>query len=99
MGKDPAFLFYYQDFLVGVDKFSNAAVGAYIKCLCHQAHEGCINIEHMKKICRDKKTFDAVISKFHKIDGNGNMMNDRLDIEVRKRKLYSKSRAENRASK
>ena len=45
--KDPAFLFYYQDFLVGTSFMSNEVIGAYIKILCYQADKGSISKEHM----------------------------------------------------
>ena len=51
MAQDPAFLFYFQDFLVGTDDMDNDEVGAYIRCLCHQAAKGCITEKHMMKIC------------------------------------------------
>lgn len=35
--KDPAVLFYFQDFLVGTDFMTADEVGKYIRILCHQA--------------------------------------------------------------
>jgi hypothetical protein len=72
MAKDPAFLFYYQDFLVGTDHFTNEEAGAYIRCLCHQAHKGSISKNHMLKICLRQDVQKTVSEKFIS-DGNGNL--------------------------
>ena len=98
MAKDPAFLFYYQDFLVGTDSFTNEEVGAYIRCLCHQAHKGSITEKHMSKICSKKAVFQTVSPKFVS-DGNGGLINTRLQLESQKRHEYSESRRKNRAKK
>ncbi len=95
MGKDPAFLFYYQDFLVGTDYFTNEETGAYIRCLCHQAHKGEISKSHMLKICRTQPVQNTVIEKF-KTNGNGMLFNERLKSVVEKRRKYSESRRKNR---
>lgn len=95
MAKDPAFLFYYQDFLVGTDHLSNESVGAYIRCLCHQAHKGELSPQHMKKICRKNKVFEDVGNKFIS-NGNGGLLNERLNKEVARRKDYCESRRKNK---
>jgi len=95
MAKDPAFLFYYQDFLVGTDYLTNEEAGAYIRCLCHQAHKDKISENHMKKICKKQSVQDAIAEKFVS-DGNGNLFNERLKLEVDKRRAYSESRRINR---
>ena len=51
MAKDPAFLFYYQDFIVGTTFMSNAETGAYIKTLCHLADKGTITDVQVAIIC------------------------------------------------
>jgi uncharacterized protein YdaU (DUF1376 family) len=98
MAKDPAFLFYYQDFLVGTDSFTNEEIGAYIKCLCHQAHKGYISSHHMSKICQRQEVQKTVKEKFIS-DGNGNLYNERLNSEIEKRRKYSESRKKNRMGK
>ena len=99
MAKDPAFLFYYQDFLVGTDEFTNDEVGAYIRCLCHQAHKGYITEKHMKNICNSHDIHNTIKSKFKTDDEGETFYNQRLKFEVEKRKKYSESRANNRTSK
>ena len=98
MAKDPAFLFYYQDFLVGTDHFSNEEVGAYIRCLCHQAHKQEISGNHMLKICQRQEVQKTVKDKFVS-DGNGHLFNKRLKYEIDRRRKYSESRSKNRLPK
>ena len=87
MAKDPAFLFYYQDFLVGTDHLSNESIGAYIRCLCHQAHRGFVSVEHMKTICKKQKIMDEIIDKYES-DGNGNLFNKKLKEIQKARNNY-----------
>jgi uncharacterized protein YdaU (DUF1376 family) len=98
MSKDPAFLFYYQDFLVGTDHMTNEQVGQYVRLLCHQANRGSIRCEHMKKICQRQSDLKVVGEKFHKNE-KGEFYNERLRIEVEKRRKYSESRSKNRQLK
>ena len=95
MAKDPAFLFYYQDFLVGTDDFTNEEVGAYIRCLCHQASKGSLTEKHMIKICSSHEIHNAIKTKF-KLQADGNFANERLIEEMRKRAAYAESRRNNR---
>lgn len=97
MSKDPAFLFYYQDFLVGTDHMNLEQVGAYVRCLCHQANRGTIREEHMLNICKTHDNHMIIIEKFKK-DINGELFNERLRLEVEKRKSYSESRRMNKIS-
>lgn len=97
MNKDPAFLFYSSDFLVGTMLMTNEEVGKYIRlmCLAHQKG-GYLTKEDVFKICdsSDKE----VISKF-KFDGEDIYYNVRLLSEITKRSKYSESRRNNRMKK
>jgi len=97
--KDPAFLFYYSDFIVGTTFMSNEAVGAYIRCLCYQADKGSIPENHMKIICNSHEIYMEIKNKFLTDKDTGNLYNERLRIEVEKRKLYSESRKQNKLGK
>ena len=77
MSKDPAVLFYTQDFLVGVMTMSDEQVGQYIRLLCLQHQKGHLTANDVKAICKDD---DAVISKFC-IDDDGLYYNERMDAE------------------
>jgi hypothetical protein len=96
MAKDPAFLFYHHDFLVGTDDMSLPEVGAYIRCLCYQASKGGITESHMKKICETSEIHMIVKAKFSAGE-NGLFFNERLKLEVEKRKAFSESRKLNRS--
>lgn len=92
--KDPAFLFYSNDFLSGTMLMSNEEIGIYIKLLCLQHQQGHLKEEDMLSIGATKKIF----SKFIK-DEEGNYYNERLEHEANKRKAYSESRKNNRKKK
>jgi len=95
MAKDPAFLFYYQDFLVGTEFMSEAEVGIYIKMLCHMADKGRLSKDHMLNICKTYDFTKNLQSKF-KVDDDGFYFNERLLHEVEKRRKYTESRRNNR---
>lgn len=97
--KDPAFLFYYEAFKSGVEFMSLEAIGAYIKILCYQADKWTIPKEHMLIICQRHERIMLEVSKKFVQDDNGEMYNERLRIELNKRKAYSESRAKNRTGK
>lgn len=98
MAKDPAFLFYYQDFLTGTEFMSLEAVGAYIRALCHQAHKGSLPPQHMKIICNSRDEIMSEVCEKFDTDKGGNFFNKRLREEIEKRKKYSESRRKNRLS-
>ena len=92
MAKDPAFLFYYQDFLVGTSFMTFEEIGAYIKILCFLADRQYLTEEQiLKKI--PKHIWEAICCKFEKNEIG--FYNKRLQIEVNKRKKFTKSRREN----
>lgn len=93
MAKDPAFLFYTSDFTTGTQFFSDEQVGIYIRLLMAQHQHGHLSEKQVSIIC---KSYDKeVLSKFAK-DDEGLYYNERLDIEISKRKTYSDSRRNNR---
>lgn len=96
MAKDPAFLFYSSDFLIGTQFMDDEQVGKYIRLLCAQHQHGRLSSKHMLSIC---KTHDVeIFAKFTK-DENGFYYNDRLEAEVVRRSNYSNSRKNNALSK
>jgi uncharacterized protein YdaU (DUF1376 family) len=92
MAKDPAFLFYTQDFTTGTQFLSDEQIGKYIRLLCAQHQHGHLSEKHMLHICKtyDKEVFDKFIK-----DDDGNYYNERLEHEVNRRKTYSESRRNN----
>jgi len=98
MPKDPAFLFYYQDFLVGTSFLTNEETGAYIRILAHLADKEVLDEEHMINICITQNIWDSIKSKFV-VDNEGNFYNERLREESIKRREYAESRRKNRLGK
>lgn len=94
MAKDPALLFYTNDFLAGTYTMSDEQVGKYIRLLClqHQKYE--LTKKDMMNIC---KTYDKDIFEKFKLE-NGVYYNVRLREEAERRKAYSESRRKNRGS-
>jgi len=95
MAKDPAFLFYSNDFLSGTYTMTDEQVGKYIRLLCLQHQKERLNEKDMLMICKsyDKDIYD----KFENEDGS--FFNKRLVEESNKRKKYSESRSYNRKKK
>jgi hypothetical protein len=94
MAKDPAFLFYHHDFLVGTMLMSLEETGQYITILCHLADKGTLSLEEMRHILNGEPK-NKVLSKLSR-KTNGRYFNQRLEFEVNKRKEYAKSRRNNR---
>ena len=92
--KDPAVLFYFQDFLVGTEFMTDDEVGKYIRILCHQADKGVLSESQLKRICRSEIP-EAIQEKLSK-DSNGNFYQKRMREEREKRINYSESRRMNR---
>lgn len=99
MAKDPAFLFYYQDFIVGTTFMSNAEVGAYIKTLCHLADKGTITDVQVAIICNKDIEMTLVIIDKLQCAEEGIYYSKRLNTEVEKRKAFAESRRKNREGK
>lgn len=97
MSKDPAFLFYPNDFTTGTQFFSDQQVGIYVRILCAQHQHGHLNKSKMRKLCDGITDADAkseILAKFS-IDSNGHYFNQRLDGEVLKRKEHSTKQRQN----
>ena len=95
MNQDPAFLFYYRDFLASTNHMTTTQLGQYILCLCFQAERGTIRENHMKRICNNiSEDISTVMEKF-KLDSNGEYYNARLRKEQEKRKKWTDSRKNN----
>lgn len=90
--KDPAFLLYSSDFLVGCSDLTMEERGQYITLLCLQHQKGHLT---QKTICLSLGSVsDSVLSHFS-VDEIGSYYNKRLDFEIEKREKYSESRREN----
>lgn len=96
MAKDPAFLFYPADFIIGTQFFTDEQTGQYIRLLLAQHQHGHLTENHMKMIC---KTLDKDVMQKFEQDENGNYFNVRMDMEKNKRANYSASRSANKKGK
>lgn len=93
VSKDPAFLFYSSDFYLDTVLWKDEDVGKYIRLLCILHQNGKLTYNEVLSVVKDEKS--VIFSKL-KIDENGLYYNERLSIEITKRKAYSESRRRNR---
>lgn len=92
--KPPAFPFYADDFLAGTFDLSTEEVGAYIRLLCHQWNRGSIPVEPEKQHRLAGGSVSAdVIAKFE-LCQDGNLRNQRLEVEREKQRIYREKQAE-----
>ncbi len=85
VSKDPAFLFYSSDFLVGVSDLTMQERGQFITLICLQHQKG-----HLSKRVIDLSVPDVspfVLDKFQ-VDDNGCYYNERTEKEIEKRANY-----------
>ena len=97
MSKDPAFLFYYENYSHGTRLFTFEQKGAYMDLLIEQADNYSLSVETIKEILKEKfdELWPVIKSKFKK-ERNDKFFNERLRREQEKRKNYSESRRINR---
>jgi uncharacterized protein YdaU (DUF1376 family) len=91
MAKDPAFLFYPNDYLGGTMGFTLEQHGAYLMLLIYQYNHGKFTHDDAVRIIGN--IFESIKHKFDNIDGY--ICNTRLLHEIEKRKKYCDSRKEN----
>lgn len=92
MAKDPAFLFYSQDFFVGTATMSFEDRGKYITLLCMMHQQGRMSEETIRLLVGSVSV--SLKSKFS-VDENGLWFNERLEIEAEKRAKFTESRRSN----
>ena len=92
MGKDPAFLFYPNDWIGGTMGMTLEEKGAYIELLMMQFNRGHMT-KHMIGLVVGQ-LWDKVEDKFE-VDDKGLYYNVRLDEEKEKRKKFTESRRNN----
>lgn len=100
MAKDPAFLFYPGDWQGGTSTFSRFLKGCYMDVLIAQFNSGHLSLDEIKTVLgSDFGTAWPALQKKFITDAAGLLFNEKLDNEITKRKLYSKSRSDNRKNK
>lgn len=90
--KDPAYLFYSQDFYTGVATMNFEDRGKYISLLCLMHQQGRMSEETIRFVVGSVSV--SLKSKF-KVDENGLWYNERLEKEIEKRKNFLESRVNN----
>ena len=99
MSKDPAFLFYPNDFASGTQVFNFEERGMYLELLILQFNSptGSITLSQIKRILngRFEECWAFPLKDKFQQDDNG-FYNSRLREETRKRRDYSESRRNNR---
>lgn len=92
MAKDPAFLFYSQDFFTGVATLTFEERGQYITILCLMHQQGRMSEKTIRFLVGSIS--DNLKAKF-KIDENGLWYNSRLEKEASARAKFTESRRAN----
>lgn len=94
MAKDPAFLFYPNDFIGGTMGFSLEMKGAYIELLITQFNRGHMTEHMIGQVVG--QLWGQLKDKFE-VDAQGLYYNPRLDLEKERRKKFTESRNNNRS--
>ena len=96
MMKDPAFLFYPNDYLGGTMGMTFEQKGAYVELLMTQFNRGHMTSHMIGHVLGQNggQIWDVIKCKF-KTDDNGMFYNERLEIEQNKRKSFTESRLNN----
>lgn len=90
--KDPAFLFYSQDFFMGVQLMSFEDRGKYITLLCLMHQHGRMTEERVGLLVGSVSV--SLKAKFQ-IDDSGNWYSERLEKEIEKRAAYLEKQRQN----
>lgn len=90
--KDPAFLFYSQDFLAGTLIMPFEDRGKYITLLCFQHQNGRMSEETIRLLVG---SFSDTLRLKFKRDNSGFFYNERLEFEISKRTQFIESRVNN----
>jgi uncharacterized protein YdaU (DUF1376 family) len=96
MAKDPAFLFYSNDFLTGTLTLSFEDRGKYITILCLMHQQGRLDEQTVKFIVGEISS--NLMSKFCR-DTDGKWYNKRLEEETERRNKFTESRRNNAKKK
>lgn len=92
MAKDPAFLFYSNDFLTGTMTLTYEERGKYITILSLMHQQGRMKEE---TICFVVGSFSVNLKNKFSIDEKGFLFNERLEEETEKRSRFTESRRSN----
>lgn len=89
MAKDPAFLFYPNDWTGGTVILSRHLKGCYIDLLIAQFNHGSLSLEEIRTVLgTDFSAWNTLQKKFAQ-DATGKFFNERLQSEIEKRKAFT----------
>lgn len=95
MQKDPALLWYFNDWMGGTATLSRHLKGCYIDLLCVQFNSGPLSLEEIKTVLgSDFGQSWPVLQKKFKFE-NGRYFNERMEHERLKRSSFVESRRKN----
>lgn len=96
MAKDPAFLFYPNDYIGGTMGLTFEQKGAYFDLLMMQFNRGHMTKHMIGQVLgqRYEDIWAAISDKFN-VDDEGLYYNKRLEVEQQKRKAFTDSRKQN----
>lgn len=96
MGKDPATLWYWNDWMGGTMTMSRQEKGAYMDLLTAQFNSGHLTETQIRKLLgNDQGLWGTVLREKFVVDSNGSYYNQRLEDEINKRKAFVVSRGQN----
>lgn len=98
MSKDPAVLWYWNDWQGGTITMSRFLKGCYMDLLHAQFNNGALSIDEIKTVLGNDFAAWGVLSKKFKTDDKGLFYNERLIHESTKRNSFTKSRRDNASS-
>ena len=85
--KDPAFLFYPNDFIIGTQFMSDEEIGKYIRILCAMHQHGRLSETQILGICHG--ILPASVRHKLQVDESGLFFNERLEAEIGKRRKFA----------
>jgi len=98
MAKDPAMLWYWNDWTGGTMTLTRHQKGCYIDLLAAQFNQGPLSLEQVKTLLgTDQASWTVLRAKFKKkvnSDGIEVFFNERMVTEKEKRRLFSKKQTE-----
>ena len=100
MAKDPAVLWYWNDWQGGTATFTRHLKGCYIDLLHAQFNSGRLSLAEIKTVLgADFGQSWPTLQKKFMTDDRGLFYNQRMEIEKEKRKKFTEGRAKNLSSK
>lgn len=95
MAKDPATLWYWNDWHSGTVTFTRHLKGCYMDLLHAQFNNGRLSLDAIKTVLGNDFASWGALSKKFRVDEQGLYYNERAELEQKKRAKFSESRRNN----